>query len=144
MYRRVLVVCVGNICRSPLVAQLLQRELPACDVSSAGLAAVVGSDINIMTRDEAEARGVTLAPHMARQLTRELCREAEVILVMEPSHREGVAACCPEARGKTFLLAQGMTPDSVPDPYRRSPELFRMVHDQISEACIRWAGLLSR
>lgn len=142
MYHRVLVVCVGNICRSPLAEQLLRQRLPKHEISSAGLGAVVGSDVHEVTRAEAASRGFMLTPHIARQLTREQCRDADIILVMEREHREGVAACCPEARGKIFLLAQGMDPERIQDPYKRSPEVFRQVHDQIHEACARWARLL--
>lgn len=144
MHQRILVVCVGNICRSPLAEQLLQAACPDKQVSSAGLAAVVGSDVHPMTREVAETHGVSLREHQARQLTRDMCREADVILVMEAGHREAVFKLCPEVRGKTFLLAQGQDPADIIDPFRRAPEFFTLVHQQIVQACMRWATLLQR
>lgn len=144
MHQRILVVCVGNICRSPLAEQLLQASCPEKHVSSAGLAAVVGSDVHPVTRELAASHGVILKAHQARQLTREMCREADVILVMESGHREAVFKLCPEVRGKTFLLAQGQEPAEIADPFRRAPEFFTSVHHQIVQGCTRWAALLKR
>ncbi|MEK6789650.1 MAG: low molecular weight protein-tyrosine-phosphatase [Pseudomonadota bacterium] len=144
MHQRVLVVCVGNICRSPLAEQLLQAACPDKQVTSAGLAAVVGSDVHAVTREVADAHGVSLRMHQARQLTRDMCREADVILVMESGHREAVFKLCPEARGKIFLLAQGQDPANILDPFRKTPEFFASVHHQIVQACMRWATLLQK
>ena len=144
MHQRILVVCVGNICRSPLAAQVLQATFPEKQLSSAGLAAVVGSDVHPVTREIAAAHGMSLNGHRARQLTRDMCHEADLILVMESGHREAVLQLCPEVRGKIFLLAQGQDSPSISDPFRRSSEFFALVHQQIVQACMCWAALLRR
>ncbi len=142
-YKSILVVCVGNICRSPVAELMLRHALPACRVESAGLAAVVGAGMESTARQLVEAGGLDGSAHRARQLTRELCRQADLILVMEGNHREGVASLCPEARGKTFLLCQGLPEPEVADPYRRSPEFFARVHARIEAGCASWAGRLA-
>ncbi len=144
MFDRILVVCVGNICRSPTAEFLLQQALPHKRVSSAGLAAVVGADMEPAAREVAESQGLQCPKHTARQLTRELCYAADIILVMESRHREGVTQLCPEARGKIFLLAQGQTPSEIADPYRKPVAVFEKTYTQLHQACLAWQQRLSR
>ena len=140
--QRILVVCVGNICRSPMAASLLQQALPGRDVSSAGLGALVGSDMDPVARSVALAHGHAVPQHKARQFTAALSQWADLILVMEARHREAVTEICPAARGKTMLLAQGMTPEDIPDPYRKSEAVHRAVQVTIEQACTNWVRRL--
>ena len=144
MHSRILVVCVGNICRSPLAEHLLRVALPQCQVSSAGVGAVVGADMDTTARAVAAERGHTVAVHTARQLTPQLCQEADLILVMETRHRDAVGQIHAPARGKTLLLGQGLTPDQIPDPYRKPAAVHAAAQDQIEQACARWIARLSR
>lgn len=89
--KRVVVVCTGNICRSPMAAGLLAHHLPgdlaaAIEVASAGTNALQGYPaqdhaIEIMARI-----GIDISGHRARQLTREMARSADLILAMEMAH----------------------------------------------------------
>jgi protein-tyrosine phosphatase len=144
MFNRILVVCVGNICRSPTAELLLKAALPAKHISSAGLGALVGHDMDAQARSVAEQQGLFCPKHHARQLTRELCHQAELILVMENRHREGVTQLCPEARGKVFLLAQGLVPSDIADPYRKSDAVFAQTYEQLQLACAAWVQRLTR
>lgn len=144
MFKRILVVCVGNICRSPTAEFLLRRQLPLLNISSAGLGALVGHDMENTARSVAESHNLNCPKHEARQLTANLCREADLILVMESKHRDGVAQICPEARGKVFLLAQGQEIQNIPDPYRKGRFVFEDVYMQIEAACKCWAERLTR
>ena len=144
MFERILVVCVGNICRSPTAEFLLKVALPHKHISSAGLGAMVGHDLDKQAKAVAERAGLNCPLHQARQLTRELCLQADLILVMENRHREGVAQLCPEARGKVFLLAQGQVPSDIADPYRKSDAVFEQTYEQLQQACTAWVQRLSR
>ncbi len=144
MFDRILVVCVGNICRSPTAEFLLKAAMPGKHISSAGLGALVGHDLDAQARRGAEQQGLICPTHHARQLTRELCRQADLILVMENRHREGVIQLCPEARGKVFLLAQGLNPNEIADPYRKSEAVFTQTYVQLQHACSAWAQRLLR
>lgn len=144
MFDRILVVCVGNICRSPTAEFLLKAALPYKQISSAGLAAVVKHDMDKQARSIAERHGLHCPAHVARQLTRELCHDADLILVMEQRHREGVTLLCPEARGKVFLLAQGAAEPEIADPYRKSDATFATTFEQLNQACQVWATRLAR
>ena len=83
MFENVLVVCVGNICRSPTGERLLQAALPGKHISSAGVAALVGHAADEVASGVATDNGLSLAGHSARQLTRALCQQADLILVMK-------------------------------------------------------------
>jgi len=144
VFERILVVCVGNICRSPTAEFLLKASLPGKHISSAGLAALVGHDMDKQAKAIAERAGLHCSTHHARQLTRELCHQADLILVMESRHREGVTQLCPEARGKVFLLAQGLVPSDIADPYRKSDAVFAQTYEQLQQACAAWVQRLTR
>lgn len=137
----ILVVCVGNICRSPTAELLLRRALPGRRIESAGLAAVVGAGMEATARALVEEQGLDGSAHKARQLSREQCRQADLILVMEQRHREAVARLCPEARGKTFLL--GPEQADIADPYRCSREFFELTYRQIDAGCAYWTNRLA-
>ena len=94
-------------------------------------------------RSVAESHGLFCPAHRARQLTRELCLDADLILVMESRHRDAVARLCPEARGKTFLLDAGRPALDIHDPYRRSNDIFERVYAQIEAGCDAWAKKLA-
>src|SRR5215218_8726021 len=104
---KLLFVCTGNTCRSPLAAAIAQRlaaerGLPDVEASSAGTSASNGmpaSDGGLLVGME---RGLDLSPHRARQLTPEIVADADMVLTMGPHHLDRVEAIGWE--GKTFLL----------------------------------------
>ncbi|HHK5628648.1 TPA: protein tyrosine phosphatase, partial [Serratia marcescens] len=124
MFDSILVVCVGNICRSPTGERLLKQLLPSKNIESAGLGAVVGSAADSTACVVAQAHGLSLDEHIAKQLTRDLCRKYSLILVMEKSHIEAVTRLAPEVRGKTMLFGHWMNQKDIPDPYGKSHEAF--------------------
>jgi len=141
--QRLLTVCVGNICRSPVAEALLQQALPSCSVASAGISAVVGSDIDQTARAVAEANGVSLDQHRARQFTNEIGGTSDLILVLEAGHRREIARLAPQLSGRTFLLSHWNGGQDIPDPYRRSRDFHERVFAQIDDAVASWAKRLS-
>ncbi|PRY66015.1 low molecular weight protein-tyrosine-phosphatase [Halomonas ventosae] len=145
MFHHILVVCTGNICRSPVAAAMLARALPALRVESAGLGALVGYGVEPTARALAEADGLDVAGHQARQLTAEMVRQADLVLVMSDGQRQAVADLVPEALGKTLLLGRWLGERQgrqIPDPYRKSPAVFEEVHRLLREACSAWSSRL--
>lgn len=142
MFNRVLVVCVGNICRSPVAQELLRQRMPDKEFISAGLAAVVGQDIDPSARAVALANGLVCPRHKARQLTPDMCAQADLILVMENHHREMVTNMSPQSRAKTFLLGVLLDGMEIADPYQRSMEVFEHVFEQMRRAADSWAERL--
>ena len=106
---RVLVVCTGNVCRSPAAERLLAARLPATAgvaVTSAGTAALVGRAVDPQVAEMLRLAGADATGFAARQLEAEQVRAADLVLVMERSHRAAVVAADPAAVRRTFLLAE--------------------------------------
>lgn len=141
MFEKILVVCDGNICRSPTAAFMLANKLGRV-VESAGFVGLDGRDMDDSARKVAIERGQEFPVHVARKLTREMCSYADLILVMENKHLEKMRSLAPEATGKTMLLGQWSLKKEIPDPYKRDRETYKVVFSQIEEAVSQWANRL--
>ncbi len=144
MIKSVLVVCVGNICRSPTGERLLKRALPLTRIASAGLGALEGYPADKTAAEVAAEHGLSLDGHQAQQLTAEMCRDFDLILVMEKRHIEQVNRIDPAARGKTMLLGHWLNQQEIADPYRKSREAFDAVYGLLENATQKWVNVLSR
>lgn len=144
MFDSILVICVGNICRSPTGERLLKQYLPEKKISSAGLGAMVGKAADSSAIHIAELNGLSLDGHIAQQITKEMCREYSLLLVMEKKHIDAVCRISPEVRGKTMLFGHWVGQREVPDPYGKSNEAFEFVYSLLNESAQKWAQALNR
>ncbi|KZN51383.1 low molecular weight protein-tyrosine-phosphatase [Pseudoalteromonas luteoviolacea] len=144
MFDSILVVCAGNICRSPTAEYVLKNKLinTRIHVSSAGLTALEGKAADGVAQELAREHGIDMGPHKGRQLNSSLVAQNSLILVMEQRHVQDLCARYPQARGKTFLLGKWLGDKEVPDPYRQSREAFEHVYDLIDSACSAWQKYL--
>ena len=142
MFNHILVVCVGNICRSPTGEHLLKLFMPHKVVDSAGVGALVGMPADKTALEVANEYGVDLSDHIAKQLTPQLCQNYDLILVMERGHINAVTNIAPEARGKTMLLSEWIEKKDIPDPYRQSKEAFYHAYELIEKSCRAWSNKL--
>lgn len=142
MFDSILLVCDGNICRSPMAAALLRTLRPEKKVSSAGLVALEGHDMDDTARTVAEANGVPCPPHAGRKLSGTLCHEADLILVMEARQRDRIIQRYPEVSGKTFLLTRWSGGQDIPDPFHRGREVFERIFPALRQAVETWAAKL--
>lgn len=106
MVFEILVVCTGNICRSPIAAQLLDADLDGVSVTSAGVAAAVGSDIASGMKEAIGRAGMSAAPHSARQITETLVTRAGLVLTMDTNQRSQVLRLVPAALKRVYTLRE--------------------------------------
>jgi protein-tyrosine phosphatase len=105
----ILVVCTGNICRSPAAERLLAHALgpdAGVDVASAGVRAVVGAPMSAPMVELVEAAGASAAGFTARQLTASLVESADLVLAMTRAHRAAVVELVPAAVRLTFTARE--------------------------------------
>ena len=148
---RVLFVCVGNVCRSPVGERLLAARLPAdrFEVASAGVGAMVGYAMSEHAAEELRSYGGDPTGFAARQLAPDMVEGADLVLTATRELRSRVLADAPTALRRPFTIlefaalvdrAEGSTPrelvswagahrsvvgsveQDVPDPYRRGQE----------------------
>ena len=144
MIDRILVVCVGNICRSPTAEILLRDRLKhrSIGVESAGLAAIVGAQIDPLAEAVLNDNGLSAADHVARQVTRDMIGAAAMVVAMDMRHISAIQAVSPEARGKTFLLGRWQGDLAIPDPYGRDRAAFDHAFSLIRAAVDAWTERL--
>jgi protein-tyrosine phosphatase len=126
MLDRVLIVCVGNICRSPMAEALLRARFAKRGrgtVSSAGLGALAGRAADPIAVALMAERGIDLSGFRARQLTPEILAAADLVLVMESGQQKQIEALAPSARGRVHRIGKFGGFD-VPDPYRHPRAAF--------------------
>src|SRR5437868_4504627 len=118
MFRRILLVCVGNTCRSPMAEAVLASRLakpPAISVRSAGTAALVGRPAHPIAQQVMRERGLDLSHHRARQLTAGIALASDLVLVMNQDLKTAVEQLAPPARGRVHRLGHFGKFD-IPDP----------------------------
>lgn len=140
----IIVVCLGNICRSPLGAALLVRGLPGVEVTSAGVAAPMAQPADPTVQRIAEGLDLDLTEHRSRLLTTEMVNSAELILVLDDKIRTMVRERWPHAWGKAMLFDHWSTRTGIADPVGRSEEFHRATAEQICAASDLWIDRLSK
>jgi len=145
---RVLFVCMGNICRSPLAEAALRKQADAAgievEVESAGTHAYhVGEGADPRAAEAARVRAYDLAAHRARQVEPADFHRFDYLLAMDRSNLERLQRMAPPDHGATvrlFLEYSGDDAREVPDPYYGGGRAFEHALDLIDAAV---AGLLA-
>jgi len=136
------IVCTGNVCRSPIAEYLLRQLLGKTSewkVCSAGVSAIKGSPASEMAVTVMKERGIDISGHRSRPFDAELASKATVIFVMTRTHLKEIVSKYPFAKEKVFLLKsfhpspQGE--EDIIDPVGLDIKKYREICDEIY-ACL--------
>ncbi len=135
-------VCTGNICRSPTAEAILRARLgenaKGRTVASLGTMALVGEPAHPLSFEVALERGIDLSGHHARQATKLLLSQADLILALDRGHENWIASRQPELRGRVHLLGRWDGNKDVPDPYGFAREVSVEAFEQIEKYVEAW------
>ena len=142
LFKNILIVCIGNICRSAMAEGLLKQALidsgeGDCVVGSAGLGALIGHPPDAKACQLMMKKDIDISGHRASQLNRDMIRKSDLILVMESSHKSAIEEFDPCAKGKVFRLGNWGNYD-IPDPYQQNLSAFVTSFNLIERGISEW------
>ncbi len=136
--KTILFVCTANICRSPMAAALMRHRISELGLSdqvevlSAGIWAREGEPASQGAALALEPRGISLAGHHSTAMSAALLERANIILVMEETHRRFLFHLDPKHLRKVFLLTEMIgRNEEIADPYGGSPEEYAATADEL-------------
>lgn len=146
--KRVLFVCTGNTCRSPMAEAILthmskQKQFPL-EVRSAGIYAVPGDTIAPQAKEVLTSKGIQ-TEHRAQRLDQELIEWADVIFTMTQQHKNAILLESPNLDKKVYTLTEYITDDSfdIMDPYGSSVEVYQRcakeIYQHLEELIKKWS-----
>jgi len=141
-FENILVICVGNICRSPIAEALLKQQYPNKQVDSAGLSAVVGSPVDPKSQAVMTPYNVDMSEHVAKQINEQLVKTASLILTMSEGQKKWIEERWPHCRGKTFRIGHWIDKD-IADPYRHEKSAFETARQDIVASLEQWTDKIS-
>lgn len=132
--QNILVVCIGNICRSPMAEYFLKQQYPTLHIESAGISGLTGHAADQKALLCMQRLGVDMQPHIAKKLNSALIKKADLILVMSQNQQKHIEQTWPFAKGKTFRLGHWQS-KNISDPYQHDQTIFDETC-QLIQACI--------
>nr|WP_314367809.1 low molecular weight protein-tyrosine-phosphatase [uncultured Acinetobacter sp.] len=137
----ILVVCVGNICRSPMAEYLLKQDYPQLTIDSAGISGLSGHPADDKAQLCMQHLGIDISGHIAKKLNAEHLKKADLILVMSKNQQAHIEQTWPFAKGKVFRLGHWQN-KNVPDPYQHDQAFFDETCQLIQQCVTDWKNYI--
>ena len=146
MFKSILFVCVGNICRSPAAEywarhELHKSKLDDISVMSAGIHAMQSFPIAPEMQEILNKFDIDARDHFGKQIDSNHIKNAEIIFTMETWQKEELSFAFPNSRGKIFTLGKWRNEEII-DPYRKTQTVFESVFDSIQKNWGMWQSKL--
>ncbi|MCX7121189.1 MAG: low molecular weight phosphotyrosine protein phosphatase [Gammaproteobacteria bacterium] len=146
MVNKILVVCIGNICRSPsaegFFSDYFKKRNLRCQINSAGIQAMEDCSADSYAQEVMlEKYGIDISPHRAKQLTENMLVQYDLVLTMDDAQRAFICKQFPFSFGKTHRLGQ-WTKKDISDPYRCDKRIFEERIERINECVNSWMDRL--
>ncbi|AIW16177.1 low molecular weight protein-tyrosine-phosphatase [Vibrio tubiashii] len=142
MFNSILLVCTANICRSPIAEALFQKHFPSKKIGSAGtnveelnLISTVAEPGSVTVAAE---NGLDISKHRAKQVTKEILAQYDLILVMDEYQKELLSNYSAGIRGKTFLIGQWINIGQIKDPFGKGESEFNTCYQCLEQAVMSW------
>lgn len=140
---KILFVCTGNTCRSPMaegILRFLTKEKDMnLEIKSVGISVYDGEKASKNTIEAMKKIGIDISEHKASQIHRDLVEEVDLILTLSRSHKEFILSNYPSSKNKVFTLTEytyGVEKD-IEDPFGRSLSVYEKTRDEIYQALIQ-------
>jgi protein-tyrosine phosphatase len=140
VFKNIIVVCTGNICRSP-IGEFMLREKTAgrgFNISSAGIGAMIGWPADPPACAVSKAHGLDLTGHVARQLTVEMLTTNDLVLTLDQTHSNWINTRYPQFRGRVHKMLKWRENADVEDPYGGPPSVFEDAYRDIELGVADW------
>lgn len=141
-FENILIVCIGNICRSPMAAALVSHQYPQKNIDSAGISALVGYPADPTAIEVMAASNIDITSHIAKQISTDLIGKSDLILTMSKSQTKWIEERWSHCRGKTFRIGHWIGKD-IADPYRHDKQTFENTRKDIIDSLEQWADKIS-